>query len=238
MAEGLVSRRWMAGFDKKDGGNRIGPSVAADRQGQGMDTKNRSGRRTWARRASGSVGVGILIVLALGLCGLCAVQWVRETRLRVRVDELQGERQKLNDEKVAVEAQGKRFQDDIQRIEKERSASLQREEEVKKERNELKVALNGANLALERTNKVLNIYVEGLQKANDAIRQQNEGVTRLKADYSKLVEDRNQVVGKFNELAKQHETTVKQFNELIDKWNTQQDQLKAEAEKQAKQDKK
>ncbi|MFM8418775.1 MAG: hypothetical protein ACKOEQ_01460 [Verrucomicrobiota bacterium] len=203
-----------------------------------MDTRKRSGRRTWARRASGSVGVGILIALALGLCGLCAVQWVRETRLRVRVDVLQGERQKLNDEKAAVEAQGKRFQDDIQRIEKERSASLQREEEVKKERNELKVALNGANLALERTNKVLNIYVEGLQKANDAIRQQNEGVTRLKADYGKLVEDRNQIVGKFNDLAKQHETTVKQFNELIDKWNTQQDQLKAEAEKQAKQDKK
>lgn len=203
-----------------------------------MDTGKQCSRRSGARGASGSVGVGILIVLALGLCGLCAVQWVRETRLRVRVDELQGERQKLNDEKAAVEAQGKRFQDDIQRIEKERSASLQREAEVKKERNELKVSLNAASLALERTNKVLSIYVEGLQKANDAIRQQNEGVTRLKADYGKLVEDRNQVVGKFNELAKQHETTVKQFNELIDKWNTQQDQLKAEAEKQAKQDKK
>ena len=43
------------------------------------------------------MGVTVLIVLALGLCGLCAFQWVRETKLRVRVDELQAERQKLND---------------------------------------------------------------------------------------------------------------------------------------------
>lgn len=186
----------------------------------------------------GSVGVGMLIILALGLCGLCAVQWVRETRLRVRVDELQGERQKLNDEKVAVEAQGKRLQEDIQRIEKERSDLMKNAETNNAQMVRMRVDLQRANLSLEQTNKVLAIYVEGLRKANDAIRQQNDGVTKLKADYTKLVEDRNQIVGKFNDLAKQHEGTVKQFNELIDKWNTQQEQLKAEADKQAKQDKK
>ena len=191
-----------------------------------------------ARGAAGSVGVGLLIVLALGLCGLCAVQWVRETRLRVRVDALQGERQKLNDEKVAVEAQGRRLQEDIQRIERERADLMRNAETNNAQMVRLRVDLQRANLSLEQTNKVLAIYVDGLRKANDAIKQQNDGVTRLKADYTKLVEDRNQVVGKFNDLAKQHETTVKQFNDLIEKWNAQQDQLKAEAEKQAKQDKK
>jgi septal ring factor EnvC (AmiA/AmiB activator) len=203
-----------------------------------MDTMERTVRRGVARGASGSVGVGILIVLALGLCGLCAVQWARETRLRLRVDELQGERQKLNDEKVAVEAQGKRFQDDIQRIERERSDLMKSAETNNAQLVRFRADLQRANFSLEQTNKVLSIYVEGLQKANDAIRQQNEGVTRLKSDYSKLVEDRNQIVGKFNDLAKQHESTVKQFNELIEKWNNQQEQLKAESEKQAKQDKK
>ena len=137
-----------------------------------------------------------------------------------------------------MEAQGKRFQEDIQRIEKERADLMKTAETNAAWARQLDVQVRRTSLSLEQTNQVLGMYVKGLKEANDAIRQQNEGVTRLKADYGKLVEDRNQIVGKFNDLAKQHEATVKQFNELIDKWNAQQDQLKAEAEKQAKPDKK
>lgn len=182
------------------------------------------------RRAAGSAGVTVLILLALGLCALCAYQWVRETRLRIRVDGLQAERQKLNDEKASVEAQGRRFQEEIQRVEKERgelfkSVQTNNEALVKIRSESLK-----AQMEADRNQRQAEAYKEVLDKANDSIRQQNEVVMKLNTDYKKLAEERNSMVAKYNDLVKEMDGTLKQYNELVEKWNAQQETLKAQAE--------
>jgi hypothetical protein len=141
-------------------------------------------------RVAGSVGVTVLIVLALGLCGLCAFQWVRETKLRVRVDELQAERQKLNDEKASVEAQGRRFQEEIQRVERERAELFKTTQTNNEALVKARAELAKASLEGERFRKTADAYKEGFDKANESIRQQNEGLLKMKADITKVLAER------------------------------------------------
>jgi predicted nuclease with TOPRIM domain len=181
-------------------------------------------------RVAGSVGVTVLIVLALGLCGLCAFQWVRETKLRIRVDELQAERQKLNDEKASVEAQGRRFQEEIQRVERERAELFKTTQTNNEALVKVRAEFAKASLEAERFRKTADVYKEGFDKANESIRVQNEGVLKLKADVTKVLAERNQAVEKYNELVKQYDEAVQKLNDLVQKWNAQQEELKKQAE--------
>ena len=181
-------------------------------------------------RVAGSVGVTVLIVLALGLCGLCAFQWVRETKLRVRVDELQAERQKLNDEKASVEAQGRRFQEEIQRVERERAELFKTTQTNNEALVKARAELAKASLEGERFRKTADAYKEGFDKANESIRQQNEGLLKMKADITKVLAERNQAVEKYNELVKLYDEAVQKLNDLVQKWNAQQEELKKQAE--------
>jgi chromosome segregation ATPase len=181
-------------------------------------------------RVAGSVGVTVLIVLALGLCGLCAFQWVRETKLRVRVDELQAERQKLNDEKASVEAQGRRFQEEIQRVERERAELFKTTQTNNEALVKARAELAKASLDAERFRKTADAYKEGFDKANESIRQQNEGLLKMKADITKVLAERNQAVEKYNELVKLYDEAVQKLNDLVQKWNAQQEELKKQAE--------
>lgn len=176
----------------------------------------------------GSAAVAALIVLALGLCGLCAFQWVRETRLRGRVDGLQGERQILAEEKAAVEAQAKRFQEEIRRVERER-AELRASSETNALVNQrLRLEMQRAASESEQAKRTAESYKAAFEKANASIREQNEVVAKLKADYVKLAEDRNAQVQRYNDLARQQAGLVKRFDDLAQKWNALQEQLKAD----------
>lgn len=178
--------------------------------------------------ASGSASVAALIVLALGLCGLCAFQWVRETRLRGRVDGLQGERRVLAEEKAAVEAQAKRFQEEIRRVERER-AELRASSETNALLNQrLRLELQKAAVESEQAKRTADSYKAAFEKANVSIREQNEVVAKLKADYLKLADDRNAQVHRYNEMAKQQASLVKRFDDLAQKWNALQEQIKAD----------
>jgi chromosome segregation ATPase len=176
---------------------------------------------------TGSASVVVLIVLALGLCGLCAFQWVRETRLRGRVDGLQAERQVLAEEKAAAEAQAKRFQEEIRRVERERIELRASSETNALTNQRLRLELQKVVLEAEQAKRTADSYKAAFDKANASIREQNEAVAKLKSDYVKLAEDRNAQVNRYNELARQQTSLVKRFDDLVQKWNALQEQIKA-----------
>jgi len=189
---------------------------------------NMRSERSGRRGETGSASVVALIVLALGLCGLCAFQWVRETRLRGRVDGLQGERQLLAEEKAAVEAQAKRFQEEIRRVERERIELRASSETNALTNQRLRLELQKAVLEAEQAKRTADSYKVAFDKANASIREQNEVVAKLKVDYVKLAEDRNAQVNRYNELALQQTSLVKRFDDLAQKWNALQEQIKAD----------
>jgi chromosome segregation ATPase len=172
------------------------------------------------RRQTGSVGVTILILLALGLCGLCGYQWWREAGLRLQVEEKNRGLQALTDEKAAAEAQGKRYEAEIKRLEADREANEKATADAKSELSKTVAALKKAEFDGERAAAERSLYKEAVDKANQAIKEQNEGVKNLNAEYKKLVEDRNEIVQKYNKLTTDYEKVVTDMNGVVEKYNT------------------
>lgn len=146
----------------------------------------------------------LLILFALGLCVLLAIQWHREGVLR---DQLQ----RSNSTAHTVSETIQSLQNDVHRLEAEigrveglrkqlAAAATVREQEVARLTAELK---QHEALAAE-----LDSFKTALAKANEGIRVQNEAMQRL-------TEERNDIAERFNQLASD-------YNALVSRWNEQQ----------------
>jgi len=161
---------------------------------------------------------GLLICLALALCGLIAFQWVRETDLRKQVQELND---KIHDRMEALQTQQstlKRYESEIQRLD-----GLKGQLSQITKSNDLRIAslnkdLEKATQEGERSLHQVEAYKGALQKANDSIVKQNDEIKKQNEEMTKLADDRNDFVKKFNKLAAD-------YNELAAKWNKQQEEL-------------
>lgn len=178
-----------------------------------------------------AAAVTLLVVLALGLCGLCAFQWVRETRLRQRVEALEGEKVQVAEEKAAAEAQGQRFQQEIQRIESERAALFRTVETNNARVVALKAEATAAKQDVDRLAKQVAALQEALDRVNSNTERANEQIARLNTDLRRLADERNKAVERFNELAARRDEELKRYNELVTQWNAQQEALKKAAGK-------
>ncbi len=161
----------------------------------------------------------LLIVLALGLCGLCAYQWHAQTLQRNAIDTLnqavfQRESDIQNDTNSIANLTAQMEQMD---------ASLTAAKAVAATNEQLAVSQKAQITKLEFTDEGLTNEIAEykqavdslqakLKEAYDGIQKQNEAITNLVAErdglvkkYNDEVTERNGVVAKYNELAKQVE---------------------------------
>jgi chromosome segregation ATPase len=178
-----------------------------------------------------SAAVSLLVALALGLCGLCAFQWVRETRLRQRVEALEGEKLKVAEEKATAESQGQRFQQEIQRIEAERTELFRTVEKHNDQVGTLKAEAAAAKQEVERLAKQAAAFKEALDRVNGNTERANEQISKLNTDLRRVAEERNKAVERFNELSARRDEELKRYNDLVAQWNVQQEALKKAAGK-------
>lgn len=159
----------------------------------------------------------LLILFALGLCGLSAYQWNRETRLHT-------DRQGLQDKLIAREENIQALQATIKRVE----ADVARLEIVKTELTETgksnRLEIDGLKKNLYRTEKEgdalrdqINAYKAAVEKQNESLKRQNEIITEQNGKMKELAEERNGFVEKYNKLAKDYNQVVKEYNELAEK---------------------
>jgi len=161
--------------------------------------------------------INLLIVLALGLCGLCAWQWYEQTLQR---DEIQTLNRMVYDRDAAI-------QDDTNsiatlthqvnqldaRLTETKAAAATNEQLVISQRTEITqlqfendnftneiVQYKQAVDALEA--KLKEVYA-GIDKQNDAISNLVAQRNELAQKYNDEVKDRNAIVEKYNELVKQ-----------------------------------
>jgi chromosome segregation ATPase len=184
-----------------------------------------------SRIQQASAAVTLLVVLALGLCGLCAFQWVRETRLRQRVEVLEGDKVRVAEEKAAAEAQGQRFQQEIQRVESERAELFRTVESHNAQVGQLKAEAMVAKQEVDRLVKQATAFKEALDRVNANTERANEQISKLNADIRRVAEERNKAVERFNELAARRDEELKRYNELVTQWNAQQEAIKKAAGK-------
>ncbi|HYT58559.1 MAG TPA: hypothetical protein VEL06_00205 [Haliangiales bacterium] len=160
----------------------------------------------------------LLIFFALSLCALCAFQWVRESRLRSEVADLQHTVYQKLEAIQNLEAQLKQTKDDVARLEairveltgiiktnKEEIASLTKYgEKLEKEIEGHKAQLAAYKVAMDKAN-------ENITRQNEDIKRQNEEMKQMAADRNATVEKYNKVVGQYNDLVKQYEQLQEQL---------------------------
>ena len=163
--------------------------------------------------------VNLLIVLALGLCGLCVWQWYEQTVQRDEIITMNG---MLYEKNAAIQS----YTNSIATLNHQVNQMDARLTEIKAvvATNEQLVISQKADIAqlqfanLNLTNEItqyksaVDTLEAKLKDAYAGIDKQNEAITNLVAQrndlvqkYNDEVKDRNNVVAKYNELAKQVE---------------------------------
>jgi chromosome segregation ATPase len=161
--------------------------------------------------------VNLLIVLALGLCGLCVWQWYEQTIQRDEITTMNGmiyeKNAAIQNATNSVATLNHQVNQMDARLTEIKAVVATNEQLVISQKADL-AQLQFANLNLTNTITQYKIAVDTLEaKLKDAyagIDQQNETITNLISQrndlvqkYNDEVKDRNDVVAKYNDLATQ-----------------------------------
>jgi uncharacterized coiled-coil DUF342 family protein len=164
----------------------------------------------------------LLIVLALGLCGLCVYQWYGQTSQRLQIEKLN---QTVYEKASAIQGytnsihamDGQIAQMDARLSELKATAKTNDQLVLSQKREIARLLSAGEGL----TNEIAE-YKKGvatleakLKDAYDGIKKQNEAI-------KELVAQRDEFIAKFNDSVKDRNGVVAKYNELVDKVTKQQ----------------
>lgn len=164
----------------------------------------------------------LLMLFALCLCGLIAFQWVRETDLRKKVQELTDT---VHDKSEAIQnLQGTVRSDEaeIKRLDGLKNELTATVKSNLQQISQLDRDLRKATDENTRNEAIIANYKDAIKTANDNLLKQNEEIKKQNEQFMKLAEDRNALVQKFNSMSSN-------YNDLIIKWNKQQEELAKQA---------
>jgi chromosome segregation ATPase len=167
----------------------------------------------------------LLVILALSLCGMISFQWVRETHMRKRVQELTDT---VHDKAEAIQnlqTEVRRDEDEIKRLD---GLKNQFKEQVKS--NEVEIAasirkIHKAEGEIEELHTKVEEYQNVVREANANVLRANENIQKQKETIEglrKVAEDRNELAVRLNKMATDYKA-------LVEKWNQQQEELQKAA---------
>lgn len=143
----------------------------------------------------------VLLTLLAALCGLCAVQWWRESSLRGMAVAQRGELVRLAAERDELAARVKAADAEILRLTgaitdlRTNSVSKQVHEETTRANAQLRESVGKQNAAIHEQN-------EALAKQNAAVAQANANVRKLAAERDDLARRINEVTALYNKLVR------------------------------------
>ena len=142
-----------------------------------------------------------LFLLLLAMCGLCGVQWWRESKireiavgLRSELVTITAERDRLNDRAKAADAEIVRLNAAFVEL-RANSVPKQDMEIAIQATEQLNARIANQNQAILQQNKVLQQQNEAMQKANATIQ-------RVAAERDEVVKKTNEITAKYNALVK------------------------------------
>lgn len=166
-------------------------------------------------------------VIALGLCGVCVVQWNREHRLNAAITEITNRLQKENLARVEFEEKSARLEQEIARITELRrqteAALAEASENVLLLTDDMKgrggTIAAYINLEFGPDPDAAAEPAEGEPQAADVVKErnaaveaQNAAITKANAAIKKLAGERDAAIEKLN-------ARIRAFNELTEKYN-------------------
>lgn len=155
-----------------------------------------------------SFSITVLFFLLLGMCGLCVVQWFRESSLRetaltyrMAVQKVTTDRDQLNERVKAVDAEMLRVNTAFTEL---RTNSIPKADlDAAIEANtKLKEQIQAANQSITQQNEVLKKQNEALQQQATAIQKANEIIKKTADERDDLAKKTNEITTKYNALLK------------------------------------
>jgi uncharacterized coiled-coil protein SlyX len=168
----------------------------------------------------------LLVIVTLGLCAVCVVQWVREERLRGHIADLAKRLEAENTARVEAERKAAEYEKESERL-----TILRAEVEAKllATTEELTAVGNdsvsrGVTLAiflnqLVQTQTKLTAMENAVGKGTEALKDQNESVAAQNATITKQNELLKQLANERNAAIEKLNSRTKEFNELVEKYN-------------------
>ncbi len=168
----------------------------------------------------------LLVVISLGLCVVCLVQWQREARLRGHIDDLAKRLVAENSMRIDAERKVREYEKEIARLTELRAEVEARLVEVSREYNDLSAdsMARGISIAiymrevaqmqhgLAATQRAFGKEAEAIKSHNSVVTTQNSAMEKQNELLKQLVEERNDAISKLN-------ARTREFNELVEKYN-------------------
>lgn len=164
----------------------------------------------------------LLIFLALGLCALCAFQWIRESHLRAEVAELQHTIYLKLDTIQNLELNLKQAKEEVGHLETLRAELSGIIKTNKMEIESLRKYSEKLEKDIDGHKAQIAVYKDAVEKANASIRQQNDDIKRQNEEMKQMAADRNATVEKYNKVVQQYNDLVKQFEKFQEDVKQQQ----------------
>lgn len=168
----------------------------------------------------------LLLLAALGLCGLSVAQWRRESQLRAEIDRITRLYQAENQLRVETEEKAAAFEQEIARLTQLRADTEARLIEVTDEltttrtdqlQRGVSIAVISAEVTTARARadaaeKQLAEFSQLIAERQQDVSGQNTAITEANARLKQLAAERDQAIAELN-------TRTKAFNELVEKYN-------------------
>ena len=168
----------------------------------------------------------LLVVISLGLCAVCIVQWQREARLRGHILDLVKRLEAENNLRIEAERKVREYEKEIARLTELRAEVEAKLVEVSREYNDLSAdsVARGITIAiymrelmqmqhgLEATQLAFGKGTEALKSHNSVVTSQNSAMEKQNELLKQLVEERTDAISKLN-------ARTREFNDLVEKYN-------------------
>ena len=163
----------------------------------------------------------LLIIVALGLCGLCVYQWYGQTLQRNEIQRLE---QALYEKSAAIQwytnsirtmdRQIAQMDARLTELKAEAKSNSELAISQKREVNRLQGTVDGLTNQITEYKAAVEKFQAKLKEAYDGIQKQNAAIKELVAQrdefvkkYNDEVKDRNDIVAKYNDLTTQVRNT-------------------------------
>lgn len=170
--------------------------------------------------------ITLLVLISLGLCAVCVVQWQREARLRGHITDLVKRLEAENALRIEAERKVREYEKEIERLTELRAEVEAKLVEVTREYNDLSndsvargivIAVYMRELmqvqsGLQATQLAFGKGAEALKEHNAAVTGQNSAIEKQNELLKQLARERDAAIEKLN-------ARTREFNEVVEKYN-------------------
>ncbi|HCN77639.1 MAG TPA: hypothetical protein DIT13_10660 [Verrucomicrobiales bacterium] len=170
--------------------------------------------------------LSLLVLITLGLCAVCALQWQREHRLRARISDLTRQLAEENKRRVEFEEKAMRYEQEIARVTTLRAqteaALLEATETLQQTASDQmarghSIAVLSSELLRARAEsaalrELASQGTSAIQQRNETVAGQNAAIEKANARLRELAKERDDAIQQLN-------ARTREFNALVEKYN-------------------